>query len=270
MGSAVDKPGELLVGNHENVSKAMEGTSFNWEDTNIHENCTWNEFQGKTSGSNKDKADAYYKFTGKEKDVSARQEYMGSTPQKDSPTGREVIARMFGEDLEALQSGTITESRFDIPKDREGRKCRKYLENAAKYFAAGEPIPPIPKNILKCLLEKVKYDKRKIREYDMGHSPKDAVKKWNELFSLLGEKEGKRYARMWMKLSENYELQHKGDNRSAGGALGQTEGGTYVKPADDENDILAALENNKEELEKIEQEYAEYQKKYGKNKHSEV
>ena len=105
-------------------------------------------------------------------------------------------------------------------------------------------------------LDDVKYNGIRLSEYDMGHKrPDDAVIKWNNLFSKLGEEEGKELARKWMKDPDIYELQLKGENRSAGGKLGHTEDGRYRAPETDTDKITIFRKNGKEEIDKINETY---------------
>ena len=106
-------------------------------------------------------------------------------------------------------------------------------------------------------LDDVKYNGIRLSEYDRGHkSPDDAVIKWNNFFSKLGEEEGKELARKWMKDPDIYELQLKGENRSAGGKLGHTEDGRYRAPETDTDKITIFRKNGKEEIDKINETYA--------------
>lgn len=145
------------------------GTPFSWVNGEIDKNCSWTEFQKATRGSNKNKAEAYYKHTGRTKNFKARSEYMGATPQKDSPTGREVIKRMYTEDKEG----------FEFPED----DIMGYEDYISDDSYKKKALPD-------GFLDNVKYNGRRLSDYDMGHkSPDDAVIKWNNFFSKLGEEE---------------------------------------------------------------------------------
>lgn len=216
------------------------GTPFSWINGEIDKNCSWTEFQKATRGSNKNKAEAYYKHTGRTKDFKARTEYMGATPQKESPTGREVIKRLY----EARK--------LEFPKD--DKKYKKYISGNLYEKKA------LPKGFL----DKVKYNKVALSEYDMGHkSPDDAVIKWNNFFSKLGEEDGKKLARKWMQDPDIYELQLKGKNRSEGAKLGHIEDGRYRAPETDPDKINTFRKNSEEEIKKINATYAKNHNKKG-------
>lgn len=209
-----------------------DGTPFSWINDKIDKNCSWNEFQKATRGSNKNKAEAYYKYTGRTKEFRAREEYMGATPQKDSPTGREVIKRMYKKNP----------SMFSFPEiDLKGYE--DYIKDDSKYITDSLPDK---------FLDYVKYDGEPLTNYDMGHiSPHDAVLEWNNVFSKLGEEEGKELARKWMNDPKIYELQLKSKNRSAGAKLGHTENGRYKSPETDADKIKVAKEKHKDKINEI-------------------
>lgn len=207
-----------------------DGTPFGWREGEISKDCSWNEFQKATYGSQKNKAEAYYEHTGRDKKISARAEYMGATPQKDSPTGREVIKKLYDKDP----------SKFTFPvEDIEG--CEEYISAKTSYITDGLP---------KDFLESVLYDGKPLKVYDMGHK-KDAVLEWNDVLRKLGEEDGKELARKWMNDPENYELQYKSDNRSAGAKMGHTENGRYKPPETDPEKIKAAKADYKKEIDEI-------------------
>ena len=223
------------------LEKEDGGTPFSWINGEIDKNCSWTEFQKATKGSNKNKAEAYYKHTGRTKGFKARNEYMGPTPQKDSPTGREVIKRMY----------TDNPGKFTFPKDDENG-YEAYLSNENLYKDKA-----LPDGFLKY----VQYEGKPLSEYDMGHkSPDDAVIMWNDLFSKLGEEEGKELARKWMKDPNIYELQLKGKNRSEGAKLGHTEDGRYRAPETDTDKINASRKNSKEKIDEINRNFAKRNK----------
>lgn len=153
---------------------------------------------------------------------SNRQEYMGSTPPKESPTGRRVIKRTYEEnpdDFEFIGEKGVA--------NREYIKGEGYLNCA------------LPDGFLQNVL----YKQKQLTMYDMGHCT-DAVTKWNTFFRHLGEERGKELARKWMKDPEIYKLQLQSENRSSGARLGQTSAGQYKE-----------AETNAEEIERFEQEH---------------
>lgn len=54
-------------------------TEFSLNVPDLPKDCTWQEWEKATSGSNEKKAEEYYKYTGKEPHDSAREKYIGST-----------------------------------------------------------------------------------------------------------------------------------------------------------------------------------------------
>ncbi|MDH5653071.1 MAG: DUF4157 domain-containing protein [Gammaproteobacteria bacterium] len=123
---------------------------------------------------------------------SRRTEYLGSTPQKNSRTGRQVIERM----------------------EMEGR-IHRTATGEVQVYTRGPPRP---------------WQERwyPLEEMDMGHHPVDAVTYWNETGRSHGPRSQE--VRDWMLDPDHYELQHRSVNRSEGARLGQTEDGRYQTP----------------------------------------
>lgn len=112
--------------------------------------------------------------------VRKRRKYLGNTPGKTSPTGREVIERM-------RKEGKI------VKIDGEDQLVWKNPRtNKVEYY--------------------------KLSETDMGHHPMDAVTYWNTEGIKHGPRSSE--VRTWMLEASNYELQPSWWNRSEGAKLG--------------------------------------------------
>ena len=177
-------------------------TQFSLNDTSIGTDCSWQQWQQATSGSNADKAKEYYRFTGKNPNFSAREEYMGSTPSKNSKVGKEVAKNM-----DSWGNGYIR-------RDANGNVVQfKSLRDGKWYDIADADMSH--KN---AKFEDELYDKLHIKE--SGH--KDAVEYWNTEGKYTGAKS--QQVRDYMNNPDNYYLEYKGYNRSDGGCIKDADG----------------------------------------------
>lgn len=158
---------------------------------------------------------------------SKRQDYMGPTPQKQSPTGRQVIVRTYNND-----AGNFT---------FKGTAAQKQMYQ--DYLSAGNWDNTLPDGFLK----NVQYNGHSLKDYDMGHNPTDAVTKWNEEFSNLGYEEGRALAREWMKDPDIYELELASENRSKGAKSGER----YKDPETDPEKIKQYKDEHADDINAI-------------------
>ncbi|MHC1686051.1 MAG: hypothetical protein AB6733_24505 [Clostridiaceae bacterium] len=152
---------------------------------------SWNQFQKDNKGkyhSQQDMADAYYKANGIDPNdkTSLRELYMGSTPGKDSKTGREVI--------EAMERDGM------IERDLDGNVISFQSKKDGKWYPISEADMS-----------------HKNEESHPGQGHRDAVRYWNEEGKYSGAKSEK--VRDYMKNSKNYYLEYYRYNRSDGAKI---------------------------------------------------
>ena len=196
---------------------------------------------------------------------SNRQDRLGGTPGKDSPTGRRVIITEYQNNPSAFSfNENLSSTEVQVYKDyldagNYGQTLPEgFLENVNyRYVSCYETGPdgmPLEYNL-------------PLTDYDMGHHPKDAVTEYNELFSKLGP-EGRDLAKEWMYTSSNYQLEPSSENQRRGRELGQTPEGRYVDPETDPQAIEAAKKEFAEEIQRIHREYDQEQKDLKEKKKS--
>ena len=128
------------------------------------------------------------RFRSRGQTMSRRQEFMGSTPGKQSDVGQQVKDRMRSEGRLRTNPITGKEEVLGIIQDPDGSRYEGWFD---------------------------------IEDADMGHHPVDAVDFWNEGAPGFppGRELGPRHpdVKKWMFDPDNYELQHFRYNRSLGG-----------------------------------------------------
>ena len=202
-------------------------TEFSLKNPNLAKDCSWQEWQQNTTGSNDKKAQEYYKYTGKKSGFSARDEYMGPTPSNNKKIREEIAQEM--EHWKEGDSYIKRNKKGEVVKFRSLRDG-KWHNISEAHLAHKNPNFDV--------------DFQKRMGYKLEGEHKDAVVYWNEKGKFTGPRS--KEVRKWMNTASNYYFELAKYNCSDGGYIKGENGRriTYDDPVTNETNGVNNCKKN--------------------------